>query len=283
MPRSLSKRVATLVAVALGVAPRAAVAAATERTGWETVPADEMAFVCRAELSERRQVLDGRSSVFRVPLASEAIRVPPLLRKRPEITRDSTDAEREAAQRWNEAWAAYVAPRKARFTEFLLKSRPQEAGKATVDCEIATQEVASRWTHGYYGSKPPTAIGVEFRDIYNPADRTGAVWGKVYHEDFLPPDWTKGLPGVEAADKVVTGPKPAPRPKSPAQTASLTVKTDTSAKDAAKAWDEQVKKTLAAEAQKKVETAAKQTQADTKRQAEITAFFAERRRQGRAQ
>src|SRR4051812_30990254 len=47
---------------------------------------------------------------------------------------------------------------------------------------------------------------------------------------------------------------------------ALTVKTDTSARDAARAWDEQVKKTLAAEAQKKVETAAKAAQADAKRQ-----------------
>jgi hypothetical protein len=74
----------------------------------------------------------------------------------------------------------------------------------------------------------------------------------------------------------------APAPK-PAQTASLTVKTDTSIKDAARAWDEQVKKTLAAEAQKKVETAAKQAQADAKYKAEVEAFFAERRKQGRAQ
>jgi hypothetical protein len=80
--------------------------------------------------------------------------------------------------------------------------------------------------------------------------------------------------------KVVTAPKPAPKP---AQAPALTIKEDTSAKDAAKAWDEQVKKTLAAEAQKKVETAAKQAQADAKLKADYEAFFAERRKQGRAQ
>ena len=76
---------------------------------------------------------------------------------------------------------------------------------------------------------------------------------------------------------------PKPANKSGAQTAALTVKTDTSLRDAGKAWDEQVRKTLAAEAQKKVETAAKAAQADARMQAEIAAFFAERRKQGRAQ
>lgn len=85
-----------------------------------------------------------------------------------------------------------------------------------------------------------------------------------------------------ASPKPTPTPTPTPMPKA-AQTASLTVKADTSAKDAARAWDEQVKKTLAAEAQKKVEAAAKAAQADAKRQAEIAAFFAERRKQGRAQ
>lgn len=65
--------------------------------------------------------------------------------------------------------------------------------------------------------------------------------------------------------------------------AGLTVKTDTSLRDAGKAWDAQVQKTLAAEAQKKVETAAKQVQADAKLKADYEAFFAERRKQGRAQ
>ena len=76
----------------------------------------------------------------------------------------------------------------------------------------------------------------------------------------------------------------APSPSPPRSSAgSLTVKTDTSLRDAGKAWDEQVKKTLAAEAQKKVETAAKQVQADAKLKADYEAFFAERRKQGRAQ
>lgn len=85
-----------------------------------------------------------------------------------------------------------------------------------------------------------------------------------------------------AVAKAAPPPKPkvaGPPPKAPA----LTVKEDTSAKDAAKAWDEQVKKTLAAEAQKKAETAAKAAQADAKQKAQIEAVMAERRRQGRAQ
>lgn len=96
-----------------------------------------------------------------------------------------------------------------------------------------------------------------------------------------------GSRAVEVAFKPTTAlasPKatPTPAPK-PAQAASLTLKTDTSAKDTAKAWDEQVKKALAVEAQKKVETAAKQVQADTKLRADYEAFFRERRKKGRAQ
>ena len=73
--------------------------------------------------------------------------------------------------------------------------------------------------------------------------------------------------------------QPSRAPSGPA----LTVKTDTSLRDAAKAWDEQVKKTLAAEAQKKVELAAKKVRDDQKYQADMEAFFAERRRQGSRQ
>jgi hypothetical protein len=96
--------------------------------------------------------------------------------------------------------------------------------------------------------------------------------------NVTPRDW----PLPWAGGKVATAPPPKPSSK-PGGAGSLTVKTDTSAKDAAKAWDEQVKKTLAAEAQKKVETAAKQVQADAKLKADYEAFFAERRKQGRAQ
>lgn len=74
-------------------------------------------------------------------------------------------------------------------------------------------------------------------------------------------------------------PKPQPRSSAPA----LTVRADTSLRDAGKVWDEQVKKTLADEARKKVETAAKAAQADAKLKAEMEAFFAERRKRGRAQ
>lgn len=89
------------------------------------------------------------------------------------------------------------------------------------------------------------------------------------------------------APKPVPVPAPAPAPalvaRTPAPSASLTARVDTSAQDAARAWDEQVRNTLAAEARKKVEAAARQVQADAKRQAEIATFFAERRKQGRAQ
>lgn len=81
-----------------------------------------------------------------------------------------------------------------------------------------------------------------------------------------------------------TAPKPAPVTKPVAITKpSLTIKSDTAPRDLGKAWDEQVRKTLAAEAQKKIENAAKAAQADAKYQAELEAFFRERRKRGRAQ
>lgn len=79
-----------------------------------------------------------------------------------------------------------------------------------------------------------------------------------------------------------SAPKPKP-PTAPSSAGSLTVKTDTSLRDAGKAWDEQVKKTLAEEARKKVELAAKQVQIDAKAKADTEAFFKARRRQGSAQ
>jgi len=94
-------------------------------------------------------------------------------------------------------------------------------------------------------------------------------------------------PADTAAPKAASAPKPAATPKPvakvPAQTTALTIKANPGPKDAAKAWDKQVKKTLAAEAQKKVETAAKQAQADANTKADYEAFLRERRKQGRAQ
>lgn|GEM_PF-6369246 len=96
--------------------------------------------------------------------------------------------------------------------------------------------------------------------------------GRIYDIPFKP---SAALPSK---------PEPASKPK-PASTpsAGLTIKTDTSLRDAGKAWDEQVKKTLADEARKKVENAAKSAQADAKTKAGIEAFLKERRRQGSAQ
>lgn len=83
-----------------------------------------------------------------------------------------------------------------------------------------------------------------------------------------------------------TAPPPAPKPKPTAASASpgsLTVKTDTALRDAGKVWDEQVRKTLAEEAKKKVELAAKQAQANAKAKADLEAFLKARRKQGSAQ
>lgn len=88
------------------------------------------------------------------------------------------------------------------------------------------------------------------------------------------------------APQAKAAPPPAPKPKpaaAPSSAGSLTVKTDTSLRDAGKAWDEQVKKTLAEEARKKVELAAKQVQIDAKAKADFEAFLKARRKQGSAQ
>lgn len=93
------------------------------------------------------------------------------------------------------------------------------------------------------------------------------------------------IPLAPAAALATPRSEPTSKPKPPAASSSLgslTVKTDTSAKDVATAWEDQVKATLAAEARKKVETAAKLAQADAAYQEEMRAFCAERRRQGRA-
>jgi hypothetical protein len=90
-----------------------------------------------------------------------------------------------------------------------------------------------------------------------------------------------------AVQTAKTAPPPAPKPKpaaaAPASAGSLTVKTDTSLRDAGKAWDEQVKKALAEEAKKKVELAAKTAQANAKAKADLEAFLKARRKQGSAQ
>ena len=75
----------------------------------------------------------------------------------------------------------------------------------------------------------------------------------------------------------------APTPRPAAQTSGLTVEANTGARDAARAWDEQVKTMLAAEAQKKVQIAASQAQSDAEYKAVLAKFLAERRKQGRSQ
>jgi hypothetical protein len=72
-------------------------------------------------------------------------------------------------------------------------------------------------------------------------------------------------------------------PKAGSNAAETVVEADTSIRDAAAAWDELARKALANEAQRNVLTAARNALADQERQAGIRKFFAERRRQGRAQ
>lgn len=127
-------------------------------------------------------------------------------------------------------------------------------------------DASARWGSAQY-------VDCKMRPTREEADR--AVRGAY---NVAPKPWPlpwAGSPQVPPA-KIVTAPKPIAAP-------ALTLKTDTGPQDAAKAWDEKVKKTLAAEARKKVELAAKQAQSDAKLKADYEAFFAERRKQGRAQ
>jgi hypothetical protein len=98
--------------------------------------------------------------------------------------------------------------------------------------------------------------------------------------------WPKGLvlsatPEPTIAPKPGPAPKPTPKPTPP--TTGLTVKADTSAKDAARAWDAQVAKALADEAQKRAQTAIKQARNDAKMQADAERARQERVKRGRAQ
>ncbi|MDG2528158.1 cell envelope integrity protein TolA [Caulobacter endophyticus] len=103
------------------------------------------------------------------------------------------------------------------------------------------------------------------------------VGGRIYDIPF-----TASGASADATPSV----QPAPKPKPPAAASSpgsLTVKTDTGLRDAGKAWDEQVKKTLAEEAKRKVQLAVKQAQTDAKAKADLEAFLKARRKQGSAQ
>lgn len=81
-------------------------------------------------------------------------------------------------------------------------------------------------------------------------------------------------------------PKKPAAPKGPAKPIvipALTIKEDTGPRDAAERWEATVKKTLAAEARVKAETAAKALQQDAEMKRKIAEFMAERRRQGARQ
>jgi hypothetical protein len=273
----IGRRVALGLAAALATA---AAAGAAERTGWENIPANEPALVCRVELKEKRPVLHGQSqAVFRVPMASEPIRVPPFLRRPPvELSRESSDADRAAWDNWSRARSNFLKLREDRFKELLAKARPEESRSPAADCDIETLVNAGKWTHGAGWSRPPFLIGFEIRDPYNPEDIRRPVYAKVYHEDFLPPDWTAGLPGVEVANAEAR-----PKPPAPSTGGSLTVKQETGAADVRRAWDAQVAKALQEEAQKNALTLARAAQADARLQADAEKARQERLKRGRAQ
>jgi len=87
------------------------------------------------------------------------------------------------------------------------------------------------------------------------------------------------VPGAEPPK-----PTPAAVPKPATSTGgSLTIKQDTSAADARRAWDAQVAKTLADEAQKRAQAAIKTAQNDAKAQADAEKARQERLKRGRAQ
>ncbi len=281
--RAMSLASVVLAWVAATGIPERAVSA--ERTGWEDIPGGEMAVACRVQLKETRPVLHGQNrAVFNVPMASEAMRLPPGLRKAPVWSPASTDAERAAYMKWSEAVAAFIRPREQRFKELLGKSRPEPGAFQDPECKLVTFEMASKWSHGSGFSRAPFLIGTEFRDIYRPEDMSKPVWGKVYRADFLPSDWTKGLPDAVIAK---ADPTPAPKPLSPKPTpsagGSLTIKQDTSATDTRRAWDAQVAKALKQEAEQKAFSLAKTAQADAKLKAEAERARQERLKRGRAQ
>lgn len=94
-------------------------------------------------------------------------------------------------------------------------------------------------------------------------------------------DWPKEAPPA-AEPPPPAPPKLAPAPGS-RPFAGLIVKEDTSGKDAATAWEEQVKKGLSERAKKDIETAIRAAQEDAETKRKIAEFFAYRRHQGNAQ
>jgi hypothetical protein len=280
----IGRRVASGLAAGLATA---ATAGAAERTGWEDIPPNEAALVCSATLKETRQVLHGQTqAIFHVPMSAEPVRVPAALLTPPPFGARGDEAQHAVYEHWTEARDAYVKARNDRFRELLIKSRPEEAPNPSASCQIETFAVASSYGRSSYSVIFPTVIGSEIRDPYKPDDMSKPVFAKVYHEDFLPPDWTKGLPPFALA-KAEPGPKappPTPAPKlAPSTGGSLTVKQDTSAADVRRAWDAQVAKALADEAQKRAQTAIKQAQNDAKMQADAERARQERVKRGRAQ
>lgn len=123
-------------------------------------------------------------------------------------------------------------------------------------------------------------------DAQDKADRRKAStsYNIIRSVQWDPPESVTGLKGPRkkpAVKQVAAAPKPKPKPDD--QSGATVVKADTSIRDSVAAWDEQVRKALAAEADRKIAAAAQAAQADARKQAEIRAFFEARRRQGRAQ
>lgn len=106
-------------------------------------------------------------------------------------------------------------------------------------------------------------------------------------QGYLPRDKAPKPPEPEKtgapAPKPLPKPAPPPPPKPAPPTAGLIIKEDTSAQDFRKAFDEQVRKDLAAQDRKRAEAAAKGAQADAELQRRIKQVMDERRRRGPAQ
>ena len=76
---------------------------------------------------------------------------------------------------------------------------------------------------------------------------------------------------------------PQPAPAAPSSRGSLTIKTDTSLRDAGKAWDAQARDQLRKDAEGRARATAVAARARAETQAEMTRFLADLKKRGRAQ
>lgn len=152
--------------------------------------------------------------------------------------------------------------------------------------------------NGYDARCTSTLTPLQYINHLNREAQTRQLVRAVFHTEGKPlgPDVIEDVAAREKYAKLWADPKNLPVPgaeppkaaqapvaKPTTQTGSLTIKQDTSIADTKRAWDQQVAKSLAEEAQKKAQLAVKQAQTDTKMKELAEKARLERKKRGPAQ